>query len=60
MDIDLSPYVDFVITGTDAQGRRNPPRRGSFHYLQGFNYWTKSMWGVLPNGKRKLLYRVWN
>ena len=58
--LDLSPYVNFTITGTDRQGRRIPARSGSFLYLRGFNYWTKSMWGVLPNGKRKLLYRVVN
>lgn len=58
--IDLTPYVAFEATGIDRDGRRNPCRRGSFHYLRGLNYWMKSMWGILPDGRRKLLYRVYN
>jgi hypothetical protein len=58
--IDLTPYVAFEATGTDSQGRRNPCRRAPFSYIRGLNYWTKSVWGILPSGKRKLLYRVTN
>ena len=59
-NIDLREFVAFEATGTDCQGRRNKCRRAPLGYLQGLNYWTKSVWGVLPNGRRKLLYRVLN
>ena len=58
--IDISPYVAFEATGTDLKGRRNPCRRAPLAYLRGLNYKTKSVWGILPSGKRKLLYRVFN
>lgn len=60
MEIDITPYVAFEATGTDRQGRRNPKLRSTLQHIQGMNYWTKSVWGILPNGKRKLLYRVTN
>lgn len=59
-EIDISPYVAFEATGTDRHGRRNKKVRANLQYIQGLNYWTKTVWGVLPNGKRKVLYRVWN
>lgn len=61
MAIDLTPCIAFECTGTDRRGRRNPRRRSSsYTTIRGYNYWMKSVWGVLPNGKRKLLYRVYN
>ena len=58
--IDLTPYVAFEATGVDRNGRRNSPYRGPLAYIRGLNYWRKSVWGILPNGRRKLLYRVYN
>jgi len=60
-EIDLSPYVAFVATGTDREGKRNKPYRSKQYLMvRGQNWWTKSVWGILPSGKRKLLYRVVN
>ena len=58
--IDIAPYIAFEATGTDCRGRRNPRRRAPLAHIQGLNYWFKTVWGVLPNGKRKVLYRVYN
>jgi hypothetical protein len=52
------PFIAYEATGTDLRGRRNPVRRGSFIHLQGLNYAYKTIWGILPNGKRKLIYIV--
>ena len=62
MEIDLTPYDRFKITGTDFRGRRNPPRESTNAlYLQGFNYYTKTFWGRdKKTGKWKRLYRVIN
>jgi hypothetical protein len=60
MEIDITPYVAFEATGTDRQGRRNPCRRAPLAYLRGLNYWTKTVWGILPDGRRKRLYTVVN
>jgi hypothetical protein len=60
--IDITPYDMFKITGTRRDGKRNPPRQNvSIRYLQGFNYWTKTMWGrESATGKWRVLYRVAN
>ena len=60
MEIEISPYIAFEATGTDRQGRRIPCRRAPLAYLRGLKYGTKSVWGILPSGNRKLLYRVVN
>lgn len=60
MVIDITPYVAFEATGTNRQGRRNLKRRGPLAYIRGLNYWSKTVWGILPNGQRKRLYTVRN
>ena len=58
--IDISQYVAFEATGLDAKGRRNTAVRAPLWYIKGLNYWFKTVWGILPNGKRKRLYTVSN
>jgi hypothetical protein len=59
-EIDLSPFVSYHVTGTDARGRRfRTATRNAVHAF-GVNLWRGSVWGVLPTGHRKLLRRVYN
>jgi len=60
--IDVAQYVKFVVTGTTVYGKRFRKQfDGSAHlYTFGINLWNGSVWGVLPNGKRKLLKRASN
>lgn len=62
MEVDLKDYVSFDVTGVDMWGRRfrmtyNSDKPG-FYTAFGINLFKGSVWGVLPNGTRKLLRRV--
>ena len=54
-------FVEFHVTGIDARGRRFKKRVfRSFYAANMINLWEGSVWGVLENGRRKLLKRVYN
>ena len=53
-------FVLYHITGLDFRGRRFKIVTAHAMHAQGFNIYNGSIWGVLPNGKRRLLCRVYN
>tara|TARA_S200000501_G_C20621934_1_gene655018 strand:+ start:78 stop:248 length:171 start_codon:yes stop_codon:yes gene_type:complete len=54
-------FVKFHVTGTDVSGKRFKRMSfSSFHAANMINLWEGSVWGVLENGRRKLLKRVYN
>lgn len=64
MEIIFSDYKGFVVTGVDTSGKRFKSSHSS--NTQGAmtafstNLWQGSVWGILKDGKRKLLKRVYN
>lgn len=59
----MNEYTQFVVTGVLFRGKRfrsvydNSKGTGAF-WAFSVNLYRGSVWGVLPNGKRKLLKRV--
>ena len=54
-------FVEFHVTGVDVRGRRFKKKVfQSFYAASMINLWKGSVWGVLENGRRKLLKRVYN
>ncbi len=56
----MNNFVRYEITGVDRYGKRFKLTTSNVIHAQGINLWNGSKWGVLPNGKRKLLVRVYN
>lgn len=59
---ELKKYVSLHVTGIDRAGKRfkfeYDTTNGGIMTAFGINLWSGSVWGVKPNGKRKLLKRV--
>lgn len=58
----MEKFNGFHVTGVTTDGRRfrqNYSKEGAWVAF-GVNLWRGSVWGVLPDGKRKLLKRVYN
>ena len=54
-------FVEFHVTGISFSGRRFKRMTfGSFKAANMINLWKGSVWGVLENGQRKLLKKVYN
>ena len=52
-------FAEFHVTGVDVRGRRFKKKVfRSFYAANMINLWEGSVWGVLENGRRKLLKRV--
>ena len=52
--------IRFDVTGVDRNGRRFKLSYKEPQWALGINLWNGSVWAVLPDGKRKLVRRVWN
>ncbi len=50
----------YHITGVDTKGKRFRIITDNVIHAQGINLYRGSKWEILPNGKRKLLVRVYN
>ena len=50
----------YHITGVDRGGKRFKIVTNNRIHAEGINLWTGTKWEVLPNGKRKILVRIWN
>ena len=61
MQIDLTTFEGFQVTGTDRSGSRFRQTYGpdGAGWAFGVNLWQGSVWGLKPDGKRQLLKRVW-
>lgn len=56
-----SDFIKFVVTGKLYRSNgRFRSTYSSWFDANCINLWNGSIWGVLPNGKRKLLKRVYN
>ena len=53
-------YTSYIVTGVDRDGRRFKKQYSEPRWAFGINLWRGSVWGMLKNGKRKLLRRVYN
>jgi hypothetical protein len=54
-------FKEFHVTGSYTSGRRFKRMTfSSFASADMINLWNGSVWGVLENGNRKLLKRVYN
>lgn len=64
MEINIKDYPGgFDVTGQLYRSTKRFKRHYSMHYAGlafNINLWRGSVWGILPNGKRKLLKRVFN
>ena len=56
----IKDFVKFQVTGLTWRGKRFRLTYSEPHMAFGINLWNGSIWGVLPNGRRKLLKRVYN
>ena len=54
----MPQYIEYQVTGVDYSGKRYKVRTANLHYASGFHPYSGSLWGVLANGKRKLLKRL--
>lgn len=52
--------VKFVVTGVDTSGRRFRLTYREPQWALGINLWRGSVWAVMPNGRRRLVRRVYN
>ncbi len=50
----------FIVTGTLRNGRRFKLRTTNGMHAAGINLWRGSVWAETPDGKRRLLKRVFN
>lgn len=50
----------YHVTGVDVYGKRFKIVTSSPRHCMGINLWRGSRWQVQPNGKRKLIERVYN
>ena len=54
-------FIKFEVTGTRRNGTRFKKMQfSSFSAASMINLWNGSIWGVMENGKRKLLRRIYN
>lgn len=53
-----SLHANYIITGIDRSGKRFKPIYTNTP--QCYNIWRGTVWKQLENGKRKLLYRIYN
>lgn len=54
-------FKSYVVTGiTNHTGHRFSIKTDNAMHAMGINLWRGNVWGVLPNGKKKLIKRVWN
>jgi len=60
MSASKSKYANYHVTGVLIDGRRFKTVTGNFYHAMGINLWRGSVWGVKPDGSRKLLKRVRN
>jgi hypothetical protein len=51
---------NYIITGIDTRGKRFRIETSNRIYAEGINLYRGSKWEILPNGKKKLLVRVFN
>ena len=56
MDIKM---ITYVITGVDVKGKRFKITTSNWIHASGINLYRGTVWKVV-DGKRKLIYRVWN
>lgn len=56
----MNSYKQYVVTGVDRYGKRFRFTYNNAMWAFGINLWKGSVWGVLDNGKRKLLKRAYN
>lgn len=52
--------MTYHITGVDRRGKRFKIVTNNRIHAEGINLWRGTKWEVLPNGKRKILVRIWN
>lgn len=50
----------YEVTGVSVHGKRFKIVTTNYLYARGINLYRGSVWERLPNGKRRLLWRVWN
>ena len=58
--INPKEYVIFHVTGKTVNGTRFRIECNGLFWAMGINLYTGSVWGVRPDGTRKLLKRVYN
>jgi hypothetical protein len=51
---------EFHVTGVDVYGKRFKIVSKHFQHAKGINLYRGSVWLVNTDGRRKLLWRVWN
>ena len=59
-NVNGTDFVSFVATGKDRSGKRFSIRSKNWLHITGINIWNGNKWGIMPNGKRKLITRVSN
>jgi len=63
-NLDFRSYKSLDVTGVTTSGERFTYRYandyGGRMIVFSINLWRGTIWGVLPNGKRKQLKKVWN
>ena len=52
--------MKYHVTGVDVTGKRFKIVTNNRIHAEGINLWRGTKWEVLPNGKRKILVRIWN
>lgn len=58
---ELNSFTSFIVTGVLYRGGRFPAiHTTNFHYAMCINLWRGTVWGVLPNGRRRRIKQVCN
>ena len=57
----MNGFTHYLVTGLLYRTNRRFSRTtATWRFAMGINLWRGSVWGVYPDGRRKLLKRVWN
>ena len=54
----MPQFEKYCVTGVDYSGKRYKIETTNLHHASGFHPDSGTLWGVLPNGKRKMLKRL--
>lgn len=50
----------YIVTGVDKNGKRFKIGPTSLFHAENINAWNGTIWEQIPNGKRKLIKRIYN
>lgn len=54
-------FISYKITGKDRQGKRFCPKTSAnWLFINMYNIWRGTLWGILPNGKKVRLKSYYN